>query len=104
MIPADEISGVCMRRRNNRLVALTRDNDEGHVYSAGAEHSEGGESVKVRSAIRAEHDVPFLGERSSHPRRQSATAANGHTRRCHPRAATTSSAVASEHSTLRTAS
>jgi hypothetical protein len=56
------------------LAALTTDNDEGHIYSAGAEHSESGECVKGRHAMRAEHDVPgFLGERSSHPRSESAT-------------------------------
>lgn len=54
VIPADEISGACVDRRDRRfLAALTRDNDEGHLYPAGAEHSESGECVKGQVAMRA---------------------------------------------------
>jgi hypothetical protein len=39
VIPAHEISGACVDHRDGRLVTgLTRDNDEGHAYSAGADH------------------------------------------------------------------
>ena len=64
VIQADEISGAGTDRRDGRLLAaLTRDEDEGHVYSAGAAHSESSECVNCRHAMGAEHEVPgFLGD------------------------------------------